>query len=184
MINSEVLNPLLNSAFTREITWLEASTRFSLDEFIETFFHMRTRVLENLESLTDEQAAYSSQAHPIWSISESITHLVYSQGFYYNKLVEISTSQIPHIVEAARGLGEGAKQNIPVGELHQKLTEATEQIHMAVEKTRASHDPAKTENNPIFGVCDYKTWILLMLAHEVDHLRQVVAMRRLARTSV
>ena len=183
MINSEVLNPLLNSAFTREITWLEASTRFSLDEFIETFFHMRERIIENLDALTDDQAAYSSPAHPIWSISESITHLVYSQGFYHNKLVDISTSQIPHIVEAARGLGEGAKQGVPIQELRQKLFEATEQIQSAVEKTRKSHDPTKTENNPFFGICDYKTWILLLLAHEADHLRQIVAMRRLARTN-
>jgi hypothetical protein len=43
MIPSEVLTPLILSAFTGEITWLEASSRHSLDEFIETFFHTRER---------------------------------------------------------------------------------------------------------------------------------------------
>ena len=43
-------------------------------------------------------------------------------------------------------------------------------------------DLAKTEVNEFFGVCNYQTWLLLLLAHEVDHLRQIVAMRRLART--
>jgi hypothetical protein len=183
MITSDRLNPLILSAFTKEITWLEASARFPLEEFIETFLSTRQRMEENIADLTDAQAAYSSPAHSLWSISESITHLIHSQGFYHNKLVDISTSQIPHIVEAARGFGEGAKQNTPVVELRRRLAEATEQIHTAVEMTRNSHDPQKTENTPMFGVCNYRTWILLMLAHEVDHLRQVVAMRRLARTS-
>jgi hypothetical protein len=36
--------------------------------------------------------------------------------------------------------------------------------------------------NEFFGVCNYQTWVLLLLGHEVDHLRQIIAMRRLART--
>jgi hypothetical protein len=43
MIPSDALTPLVLSAFTKEITWLEASTHHPLDEFIETFFHMRRR---------------------------------------------------------------------------------------------------------------------------------------------
>lgn len=184
MIDSEVLNPLILSAFTKEITWLEASSQHSLDEFIETFFHTRERVRENLEGLTDEQAAFASNVHPFWSISESITHLIHTQGFYHNKLLDISTSQLPHVVEAARGFGEGAKQNVSVRELVISLNAATERIQVVIEQTRNSHDPDKTEKNPAFGVCNYKTWILLLLAHEVDHLRQIAAMRSVAKTNV
>ncbi len=183
MISSEKLNPLILSAFTKEITWLEASSRHSLDEFIETFFYTRTRTQELLDGLTDEQVAFASDVHPFWSISESITHLIYSQGFYLNTLLEIATSQLPHVVEAARGLGEGAKQHIPADVLRRRLNEATEQIKSAIEGTRNSHDPAKTVSNSIFGVCTYKTWVLLLLAHEVDHLRQIAAMRSVARTN-
>ena len=181
MITSEDLNPLVLSAFTKEITWLEASTHYSLDEFIETFFHTRELTQENLKSLTDEQVAFSSPAYSLWSISESITHLIHTQGFYHNKLLDISTSQLPHLVEAARGFGEGAKQNIPVKDLRVGLDAATERIRVVIEQTRNSHDSEKTELNPAFGVCNYKTWVLLMLAHELDHLRQIVAMRRQAR---
>lgn len=183
MIPSEILNPLLLSAYAKEITWLEASTRHSLDEFIETFFHIRERTQERLENLTDEQAAFTSNVHPFWSVSESITHLVYSQGFYLNTLLDISTSQMPHIVEAARGFGEGAKPGIPAEQLRRSLRFATEQITTAIEGTRHAHDPEKTTINPFFGVCNYKTWVLLLLAHEVDHLRQIAAMRSLARTN-
>jgi uncharacterized damage-inducible protein DinB len=182
MIDSNILNPLILSAFTKEITWLDASTRHSLDEFIETFYHIRKRTEENLADLTDAQAAFSSPAHSLWSISETVTHLIYTQGFYHNKLLEISTSQLPHKIEAARGFGEGAKQSIPADELRANLTKATEQIRVAIDGTRNSHDPEKTENS-VFGVCTYKTWVLLMLAHETDHLRQLAAMRRLARTN-
>lgn len=183
MLASDELNPLILSAFTREITWLEASTRFPLDEFIETFYHMRERTEESLKELTDSQVTFSSSAHSLWSISESVTHLVFTQGFYHNKLLDISTSQLPHVVEAARGFGEGAKQNISIKDLRVILNAATERIHTIIEGTRNSHDPHKSEVNSAFGVCTYRTWILLMLAHEVDHLRQMVAMRRLARTN-
>lgn len=184
MIYSDVLNPLILSAFTKEITWLEASAQLSLDDMIETFFHTRERVQENLAGLTDEQASFASDVHPFWSISESITHLIHTQGFYHNKLLDISTSQLPHMVEAARGFGEGAKQSVPVKDLVVSLNAATERIQVVIEQTRNSHDPEKTEKNPAFGVCNYKTWILLLLAHEVDHLRQIAAMRSVAKTDV
>ncbi|MBL8063348.1 MAG: DinB family protein [Anaerolineales bacterium] len=184
MIPSEILHPLVLSAFTKEITWLEASAQLSLDDMIETFFHTRERVQESLEGLNDAQAAFASNVHPFWTISESITHLIYTQGFYHNKLLEISTSQLPHVVEAARGFGEGARQNVPVRELIISLNAATERIQVVIEQTRNSHDPDKTEKNPAFGICNYKTWILLLLAHEVDHLRQIAAMRSVAKTDV
>jgi uncharacterized damage-inducible protein DinB len=183
MIPSEELNPLILSAFTKQTTWLEASNQYSLDEFIETFFHMRERTQELLDGLSDPQVAFASEVHPFWTISESITHLIHTQGFYLNTLLEIATSQLPHVVEAARGFGEGAKQNMPAEQLRKNLRFATEQIHTAIEGTRNSHDPQKTQNNPFFGVCTYKTWVLLLLAHEVDHLRQIAAMRSVARTN-
>ncbi len=182
MIPSDVLNPLLLSAYTKEITWLEASTHHSLDEIIETFFYSRERTQGRLEGLTDEQVAFASTVHPFWTISESITHLIYSQGFYHNMLLDLSVTQLPHVVEAARGFGEGARQNIPAEELRQSLREATERIRAAIEATRKSHDPKKTDTNPFFGACNYKTWVLLLLAHEVDHLRQIAAMRSVAKT--
>lgn len=183
MIASTDLNPLILSAFTKEITWLEASGRYPLEELIETFFHTRANVQEGLAGLTDEQASFASAVHPFWSISESITHLIYTQGFYHNKLLDLSTSQLPHVVEAARGFGEGAKQGVPVKDLIVSLKAATERIQVVIEQTRNSHDPEKTERNPAFGVCNYKTWILLLLAHEVDHLRQIAAMRTVAKTN-
>jgi hypothetical protein len=183
MINSDILNPLILSAFNRETTWLEAATHHSLDEFIDTFYGTRARTAATLEGLTDAQVAYTSTVHPFWSISESITHLIHTHGFYHNKLLDISTSQIPHAVEAARGFGEGARQNVPVETLRQSLSKATTQIRIAIEGTRNAHDADKTEVNSAFGTCNYKTWMLLMLAHEVDHLRQIAAMRGLARTS-
>ena len=183
MITSEVLNPLVLSAFAKEITWLEASTRFPLDDFIDTFYRTRERTRASLEGLTDTQVAYASKVHPFWSISESITHLVFSQGFYHNKLLDISTSQLAHAVEAPRGFGEGAKLNIPESELSASLSTATSRIRVVIEGTRRNHNPEKIDVNSAFGKCTYNTWMLLMLGHEVDHLRQIAAMRGLARTS-
>lgn len=183
MINSDILTPLLLSAFNKEITWLEASTRHSLDEFIDTFLATRARTQETISNLTDADAAFTSPVHPFWSISESITHLIYTQGFYHNKLLDISTSQLPHAVEAARGFGEGARTNIPAKDLIENLTAATKRIRLVIEGTRNDHNPEKVETSPAFGQCNYKTWMLLMLGHEVDHLRQIVAVKRLARTS-
>jgi len=182
MITSDILNPLLLSAFTKEITWFEASSRFPVDEFIETFQRTRAQTQAKLESLTDAQVAHSSTVHPFWSISESITHLVFTQGFYHNKLLDISTSQLAHTVEAPRGFGEGAKINIPADDLRASLSVATKRIQVVIEGTRTNHNPEKIENHAAFGKCTYNTWIVLLLGHEVDHLRQIVAMRGLART--
>ena len=182
MLSSDILNPLLNSAFTREITWFDASKEYPLDELIDTFYNTRKRVQELLEGMTDAQVSFASPAHSLWSISESITHLVYTQGFYINKLLDITTSSMPHIIEAARGFGEGAKTGVSAEDLRRQMTYATEQVTTAIEGTRTEHDFEKTETNEFFGVCNYQTWVLLLLAHEVDHLKQMVAMRRLART--
>lgn len=182
MLPSDILNPLLNTAFRREITWLEASNRHTLDEFIETFYNMRKRSQESLGGMTDAQVAFASPAHSIWSVSESVTHLIFTQGFYINKLLHISTSTMPHIVEAARGFGEGARTGVAAEELRKRLVFATEQVETAIEGTRHNHDIEKIETNEFFGLCNYRTWTLLMLAHEVDHLHQIIAMRRLART--
>lgn len=148
MISSDVLNPLILSAFTKEITWLEASSLHSLDDLIETFYSTRMRTHEAINDLRDEQVWFVSKVHPFWTISESITHLIYTQGFYHNKLLDISTSQMPHIVEAARGFGEGAKQNIPVKDLIVSLNAATERIQTVIEQTRNAHDPEKNRTKP------------------------------------
>lgn len=182
MINSDILNPLLLSAFNKEITWLKASARFPLEEFIDTFYRTRERTRANLEELTDEQVAFTSPVHPFWSISESVTHLIFTQGFYHNKLLDISTSQIPHVVEAPRGFGEGAKTKVPVSDLTASLSATTSKIRVVIEGTRRDHNPEKIEVNQAFGDCTYKTWMLLLLAHEVDHLRQIAAVRGLARS--
>jgi hypothetical protein len=184
MINSEVLNPLLLSAFNKEITWHEASTHFPLDELIDTFYRTRERTRASLEGMTDAQVAYASPIHPFWSLSESITHLIYSQGFYHNKLLDISTSQLAHVVEAARGFGEGARLNVPASELVSSMSAATSRIRVIIEGTRRDHNPEKTEAHPAFGTCTYNTWMFLLLAHEVDHLRQMVAVRGLAQTEL
>jgi hypothetical protein len=182
MIDFEKLTPLLEAAFSHKITWLEASAPYSLDELVEAFYATRPRMIAALEGLTDAQVAFASAVHPFWSVSESITHLVYSQNFYHNKLLDISTSQLPHQVEAARGFGEGAKPAIPAEQLRGLLATATEQIHAAIEGTRNSHDAEKSEVTEFFGVCTYKIWVLLLLGHEIDHLRQVIAMRRVVRS--
>ena len=181
MLSSEDINPLINAAFNRKITWLEASDRHPLDEFIETFYHTRKRVEETLVGMTDAQVTFAHPVHSVWSVSESITHLIYSQGYYINKLLGISASTLPHVVEAARGFGEGAKIGILAEQLRKRMVFATEQITTAIEGTRHDHDAQKTEHNDTFGVCGYRTWILLLLAHEWDHIKQIVAMRRLSR---
>jgi uncharacterized damage-inducible protein DinB len=182
MINPDTLGPVILDAFTGKTTWLEASSRFPLDEIIDTFYATRPHIAEALEGLTDAQAAFVSPVHPFWSISESITHLIYSQGGYLNQLLDISTSTLPHAVEAARGFGQGAKPGIPARQLRQRLAAATEQIHTAIDGTRSDYDANKVEVNEFFGACTYNTWMLLLLAHELDHLRQIVAMRRVARS--
>ena len=62
------------------------------------------------------------------------------------------------------------------------MLSATEQVTTIIEETRYNHDLEMIETNELFGLCNYQTWMLLLLAHEVDHLHQIVAMRRLART--
>jgi len=181
MIDLDILSPQLTDAFKNKITWLELSTRYPLDEIIETFYATRPRVANAIEDLTDAQVVFASPVHPFWTISESITHLIFSQGGYLNQLLDIATSDLPHAVEAARGFGQGAKQGISAQQLRQRLAAATEQIHTAIEGTRNDHDPNKAETNEFFGVCTYNTWMLLLLSHELDHLRQIVAMRRVVR---
>lgn len=181
MLDFNVLTPQLEEVFAGKRTILDVSNNFPLDDLIEAFYSTRPRVLEALEGLTDNQVAFTSPVHPFWSISETITHLIFTQGLFLNKLLDVSTSQIPHAIEAARGMGEGAKTDVPAEQLRQAVSAATEHINAVIEDTRHSHDPEKTETHDFFGVCNYKVWVLILLSHELDHLRQLLAMRRVAR---
>ncbi len=181
MLDYSLFTPQVEEVFAGKKTLIEISVNFTLDDLIEAFYSTRPRVLEILENLTDEQVAFTSPVHPFWSISESITHLIFSQGLYLNKLLDVSTSQLPHAVEAARGMGEGSQIGVPAQVLREKLSAATEHINAVIKDTRLSHDPDKTETYNFFGVCNYKVWVLLLLTHELDHLRQLIAMRRVAR---
>ena len=183
MIETQALNQLLLEAFSGKITWLQASTRYPLEEYIDSFHRTRALMEKTVSDMTDAQVAYAADANPTWSISEAVTHLIFSQNFYYNQLLEITTSELPHILEAAKGFGEGSKQNVPAEELRVNLRKATILINDAIEKTRVSHDTARVTRNPLFGDVNYETWILLLLGHEVDHIRQSILMRRLARAA-
>src|SRR5215510_14083326 len=125
MIDTQALNALLLEAFSGKITWLQASTRYPLDEFIEAFRRTRALMEKTVSDMTDAQVAYTADANPTWSISEAVTHLIYSQGFYHNQLLDITTSELPHVLEAAKGFGEGSKQNVPAAELRLTLSKAT-----------------------------------------------------------
>ncbi len=184
MIETAALNQLLFDAFTGKMTWLAASRQYSLPDFIDAFHRTRATMQKTLEDVTDAQVAYQAPTVPTWSLSETVTHLVYSQSFYYNALLEITSSQLPHIAEAARGFGEGSKQNIAAAVLRQMLLEATVLIDEGLAKTAATHDPTRVTRNPFFGDVDYATWVLLMLGHEVDHVRQSIVVRRLARAAL
>ncbi len=184
MIETAPLNQLIFDAFTGKTTWLWASGRYPLAEFIDSFLRTRATMQRTLERLTDAQVAYQAPGIPTWSLSETITHLIYSQNGYYNQLLDVTGLQLPHLVEAARGYGEGARQNVPAQTLREGLQKATTFIEEGLEKTRGSYDPKLIVRNPLFGEATYVTWVLLMLAHETDHVRQAIVMRRLAKAAL
>ncbi|MEP7286994.1 MAG: DinB family protein [Chloroflexota bacterium] len=184
MIETHALNQLLLEAFSGKITWLEASTKYPLDEFIASFHRTREVMQKTLVGLTDAQVAYIIPREPMWSISEMVTHLIYSQNFYYNQLLDITTSELPHLLEAAQGFGEGAKANLPADVLREQLNNATALIKVAIEKTQSTHKLEAIRDSTLFGKVNYPTWILLLLGHEIDHVRQGIIMRRAARTTI
>ncbi len=185
MIETADLNQLLLDAFSGKCTWLEASTKYSVNEFIEAFHRTRAVMKKTMADLTDVQVAFTIEQNPIWSISEMVTHLIYSQNFYYNQLLDITTTELPHIVEAAKGFGEGARIGRPAAELRNDLDKATVLIEDVIEKTRQNNDPRKINDTGrnFFGKVNYQTWILLLLGHETDHVRQGIIMRRAARAA-
>jgi hypothetical protein len=184
MLDTATMNQLVLDAFTGKITWLAASQMFPLDDFIEAFFRTRATMQKTLDGMTDAQVAYSSPGVPTWPLSDTITHLIYSQNFYHNHLLEITSSQLPHLVEAAKGFGEGAIPNQPAEWLSKRLVHATDVIRECFERTRPNYDPLKTTFFAPFGECNYATWTLLLLGHEIDHVRQSILMRRLAKRAL
>lgn len=182
-IDRNVLQALIFDAFTGKMTWLEASRRYPVETYITAFRNTRTAFHRLLADMNDAQVSYVSSEHSLWSVSETITHLIYSQNSYYNFLLEITDSTLPHIMEAARGFGEGAQQNVPAETLRQSLDAATISINQGIDATLPDIDPTKTRRNLLFGEVSYVTWIFLLMAHEFDHYRQAHVMKRLARAA-
>src|SRR5258708_28238352 len=98
--------------------------------------------------------------------------------------MDITTGALPHIRDAAKGLGQGGKLGVPAPQLTANLQAATVIIYDGIEGTRGHNDPTKIETNPIFGRCNYQTWILLLLGHEMEHVRQGIAMRHAAKRAL
>jgi len=180
MIETPVLNLLITNAFTGKTTWLQASQLYPVSEFVDAFYRTRAAMQRNIDDLTDEQVAYSTDSNPIWSLSETITHIIYSQNGYHNFLLDLSASPTHHLLEAAKGFGEGAKPGQPADDLRRALRDATDRIHQLIDETLPVHDPALHNMNPLFGRVNYSTVVLLLCAHEVDHVRQAIVMRRLS----
>ncbi|HVO43396.1 MAG TPA: hypothetical protein VMT34_12265 [Aggregatilineales bacterium] len=82
MIEQAVLSQLLNDAYTGKITWLQASRLYPIDDFIDAFFRARARMQSTIADLTDALAAYTTDTTPIWSISETVTHLIFSKTIW------------------------------------------------------------------------------------------------------
>lgn len=82
MIETATLNQLIFDAFTGKITWLTASRQYPLDEFITAFSRTRATMQKTLDGLTDAQVAFQAPSVPTWSLSETVTHLVYSQDCF------------------------------------------------------------------------------------------------------
>lgn len=160
------------------MTWLEASNQYSLDEFIDTFFYTRERTQELLDGLKRLSSCVRFRC-PSLLVDQRVD---YTFGLFARLLSQHPAGYRHQPVAARRRsrarTGEGAKQNMPAEQLHKNLQFATEQIHTAIEGTRGNHDPEKAVTNSIFGVCTYKTWVLLLLAHEVDHLRYITDAQR------
>jgi hypothetical protein len=182
IIEQPVFNQLVFDAFTRQISWLEASRRFPTQDYIDTFLSLRAAMRRLLEGATDAQVGHTDANTPAWSLSEAVTHIIYSQNFYHNQLLDITTTDLPHLVEAAQGFGEGAKINISAENLRNDLDRATELILFALAQTK-NFDPQRTTIHAFFGEVNYASWVLLLAGHELDHYRQSVVMRRLARAA-
>jgi hypothetical protein len=89
ILSTETLNALLLEAFSRQTNWMDAATRYPVEDFIDTFYAIRTLMQKTIADLGDAEAWFASPVHPFWSICETITHLVYTQGFYPNKLLDL-----------------------------------------------------------------------------------------------
>lgn len=181
MLDPTTLAPLFTDAFSRQISFNEAASRYPIDEWIETFRAARAGMFEVLDGLTDAQAAYASPSHSMWSLSETFSHIAFSQALQYNVLLDQAPTMLPHMAEAPRGGGEGAKTSLPVTELRAQLEKATALINEALDATRPTHDPQRVVDMPIFGPVNYAGILFILVAHELDHLRQARLMRRLAR---
>jgi hypothetical protein len=184
MLDTATMNQLVLDAFTGKITWLAASSQYPLDDFIEAFFNTRAAMQRTIDGMSDAQVAYAAPEVATWPLSDTVTHLIYSQNFYHNHLLEITSSTLPHIVEAAKGFGEGAIPNQPAAWLSQRLSHATDVIRECFARTRPNFDPKRTSFFAPFGECNYATWTLLLLGHEIDHVRQAILMRRVAKRAI
>jgi uncharacterized damage-inducible protein DinB len=184
MIETSILSQLIHDAFSGKITWLEAASRYPVEDFIASFKRTLETMIKTIDGLTDAQVAHIVPGNPMWSISEMVTHLIYSQNSYYNMILVLAPNTgLPHIAEAARGFGEGAKRYVAADELRENLKNATETIVAGFEKTLDTQNPTVLRDSGLFGPVNYAASILLLLGHEMDHVRQAVLMRRAARAA-
>jgi len=167
---------LVMSAFSGKITFLDASNQFTADEIIESFHRVRRATVRALDHLSDDQVK-TAPADGSWSISQMVSHLVYTQENYDTALMNFASVSFAPTLIVAREFGAGAQIDLGVEQLRRLLEEATERIDNTFERTRFFYDPFKIIPHPAYGDAGYTTWLVFLLMHEIDHGTQVVRLQ-------
>jgi hypothetical protein len=149
--------------------------RHSLEELAATLRHTRARLQAIADTWTDEQLSIrppDGEGEDRWSASEAITHLIATENWYLLHMTRLLGRREPFDV-MVRGLGDLARNGVPAAQLSAELRQATERLLSEIAAIGPDADLDAVRPSVYFGDLSLRGWVLLAVAHDVDHYEQI-----------
>jgi hypothetical protein len=182
-LNLVALTDIRQLAARGETDLETAASAYSLAELRDALARSRAPLQTIAEGWSQAQllfrppdAAQASTDEDHWSATEALTHVIATQNWFLlhmNRLIG-RREQFDLMV---RGQGDQARQDVPQDELARELAAATQRLLGFIDAIPADADLEARRNSTFYGDLALRGWVLLAIAHDLDHGAQIERLR-------
>lgn len=163
---------------------LAQAERYQPVDYWPRLMEQRLRLLQLLEEMTPEQAAWRPSAEPSANTDDEAT---------WNAIEIAQHVRVwsDHVVDLTRAFVAGGEPRViltgyteidpdaSIVGARRALTEATQRLGESLVHDAAAADSTRTVLHNWFGPLTARQWFVMARVHDIDHIRQIEAMQQL-----
>lgn len=140
----------------------------------------RLEFLDSISRVTPEQAAFKPAADD-WSIAEVALHVLDGSRRTAELIRALAHGEEPDETPQEIGAVDPARREVDSGwnELHRELLGESVEFSRVIEGLPEPPAFTPTREHPFFGPLHSRAWYVFQRVHDLDHMRQVSAIKEL-----